>query len=103
MLQAIRTRVLPGISVNGNYRVAVYACAGKFQRVMSVPSAYGRGGAHLEACRKAIPMLGDGWQGDYAGGAFDGDVMWVHMDARTPHTELSSLTLTAENYLGQSA
>jgi len=99
MLQAIRTRVLPGISVNGNYRVAVFACQGKFHKVFSVPSAYGRQGAHTEACRKAIPLLGDGWKRDYAGGAFDGDVFWVGMDARTPHTDLQDLVV---NWIGGS-
>jgi len=101
-LSAIRTRILPGVSVNGNRRVAVFG--GKYVRmVVSVPELYetdSQDSLHREALRRALPRFPDGWAGDYAGGAFDGDYVWVrHAEPETPHTDVC-LTF---GYLGQSA
>ena len=100
-LQAIRTRVLPGVSVYGNRRVAVFAAAGKVRMVISVPELFEGDAVHREAVRQALKRFPDGWQGNYAGGMFDGDCFWVRFnEADTPKSDMADFIF---DWKGQSA
>ena len=90
MLQALKTRILPGRDKQGRYRVAVSAYEG-WRVVYHIVDIFGEDYAHQEAARCAVIALGDGWQGDYVGGMYNYDGIWVRLHSGTPHTSTVSL------------
>jgi len=99
MLQALKTRILPGRDKQGRYRVSVFAHKG-WHMVYHVEDIFGEEHAHKEAARVAIKSLGDGWQGDYVGGMFHGDGMWVQLHRNTPHTSAVSIGASTIDWTG---
>ena len=100
MLQAIKTRILPGRDKQGRYRVSVFAQGGVGHRIIHVEDIFGEEHAHKEAARIAIKSLNDGWQGDYVGGMFHGDGVWVQLHRNTPHTSAVSISAATIDWTG---
>lgn len=73
-MQAIRTRFVPPTDANMNIRYRA-TCAAASITVVQI-EGIGPRENHARACKALAEKMGDGWQGEWVGADFNGDMYW---------------------------